>query len=106
ADAFGVGRLAAPPHDRRAAGARSLAEGRRDREGARGERAAGQHRNGALTMAQLVGLIISEDDAFKKHFGRVLRAGAIPVSIVEDRTGQGSAPDLIIVDTRGDAASA
>src|SRR6266851_9138971 len=57
-------------------------------------------------MAQLVGLIVSEDDAFKKHFGRLLRAGAIPVSILEDRTGRDGSPDLIIVDTRGDAASA
>src|SRR5439155_8549667 len=57
-------------------------------------------------MAQLVGLIVSEDDAFKKHFGRLLRAGAIPVSVLEDRTGRDGSPDLIIVDTRGDAASA
>src|SRR5712692_4262784 len=57
-------------------------------------------------MAQLVGLIVSEDDAVKKHFGRLLRAGAIPVSILEDRTGRDGSPDLIIVDTRGDAASA
>jgi pilus assembly protein CpaE len=58
-------------------------------------------------MAQLVGLIVTEDDAFKKHFGRLLRAGAIPVSVLEDRVGRdGTQPDLIIVDTRGDASSA
>jgi len=58
-------------------------------------------------MAQLVGLIVSEDDAFKKHFGRLLRAGAIPVSVLDDRVGRdGTPPDLIIVDTRGDASSA
>jgi len=58
-------------------------------------------------MAQLVGLIVSEDDAFIKHFGRLLRAGAIPVSVMEDRTGRdGTQPDLIIVDARGDASSA
>ena len=34
-------------------------------------------------MAQLVGLIVSEDDAFKKQFGRLLRSCAIPVSVVE-----------------------
>ena len=33
-------------------------------------------------MAQLVGLIVSEDDAFKKHFGRLLRASAIPISVI------------------------
>src|SRR5229473_2387663 len=57
-------------------------------------------------MAQLVGLIVSEDDGFKKHFGRLLRAGAIPVSVLDDRVGRdGTPPDLVIVDTRGDASS-
>ena len=57
-------------------------------------------------MAQLVGLIVSDDDAFKKHFGRLLRAGAIPVSVVDERAGRESTPpDLVIVDTRGDVTS-
>src|SRR5258705_6283490 len=58
-------------------------------------------------MAQLVGLIVSEDDAFRKHLGRLLRAGAIPVSVIEDRGGRESAasPDLIIADARGDASA-
>jgi pilus assembly protein CpaE len=57
-------------------------------------------------MAQLVGLIVSEDDAFKKHFGRLLRAGAIPVSVIEGHAGrEGVLPDLVIVDIRGDASS-
>jgi ActR/RegA family two-component response regulator len=58
-------------------------------------------------MAQLAGLIVSNDDAFKKHIGRMLRACAIPVAVIEDRAGrEGAPPDLIIVDTRGDATSA
>jgi pilus assembly protein CpaE len=58
-------------------------------------------------MAQLVGLIVTEDDAFKKQFGRLLRAGAIPVSVLDDHVGRdGTPPDLIIVDIRGDASSA
>jgi len=59
-------------------------------------------------MAQLVGLVASEDINFTKYCGRLLRAGAVPVSVIEDRISrEGSAPpDLIIVDTRGDAASA
>lgn len=58
-------------------------------------------------MAQLVGLIVSSDDAFKKHVGRLLRAGAIPVSILDDRAGrEGAAPDLVIIDVRGDASLA
>lgn len=57
-------------------------------------------------MAQLAGLIVSADDAFTKHVGRLLRAGAIPVSLIEDRGGQFTTPpDLVIVDTRGDASS-
>ncbi len=36
-------------------------------------------------MAQLVGLIVSDDDAFKKHVGRLLRAGSVPVSVVDER---------------------
>ena len=58
-------------------------------------------------MAQLVGLIVSDDDAFKKQIGRTLRAGAIPVSVIDDRAARdGAAADLIIVDVRGDATSA
>jgi pilus assembly protein CpaE len=57
-------------------------------------------------MAQLVGLIVSEDDAFKKQFGRLLRSCAIPVSVLEGAGREGTPPDLIIVDARGDAASA
>ena len=57
-------------------------------------------------MAQLVGLIVSEDDGFKKHFARLLRTGAIPVSVMDDRASRdGAPPDLVIVDTR-DASSA
>jgi pilus assembly protein CpaE len=56
-------------------------------------------------MAQLVGLIVSEDDAFTKHFARLLRAGAIPVSVLEDRARDTTPPDLVIVDTRGDSSS-
>jgi pilus assembly protein CpaE len=59
-------------------------------------------------MAQLVALIASHDDAFTKHIGRLLRAGAIPISIVEDRGGHESTTpaDLVIADARGDASSA
>src|SRR3989442_12686064 len=58
-------------------------------------------------MDQLVGLVASEDVNFTKYVGRLLRAGAIPVSVIEDRAArEGAPPDLIIVDTRGDAASA
>ena len=38
-------------------------------------------------MAQLVGLIVSEDELFRKQMGRLLRSGAVPVSVVEDPSG-------------------
>jgi pilus assembly protein CpaE len=58
-------------------------------------------------MAQLVGFIVSHDDAFKTQIGRLLRSGAIPVSIIDDRLASDNASlDLVIVDTRGDPSSA
>jgi pilus assembly protein CpaE len=58
-------------------------------------------------MAQLVGLIVSADDAFTTQVGRLLRSGAIPVSIIDDRQAFDNVSlDLVIVDTRGDTTSA
>jgi pilus assembly protein CpaE len=58
-------------------------------------------------MAQLVGLVVSADDTFTTQIGRLLRSGAIPVGIVDERAARDSvALDLIIVDARGDASSA
>src|SRR5262245_21103377 len=55
-------------------------------------------------MAQLVGLIVSEDEDFKKQTGRVLRSGSIPVGVIDVRAARdGTAPDVVIVDARGDA---
>ncbi len=52
-------------------------------------------------MAQLVGLIVSDDDAFKKQIGRLLRAGSIPVSVIDDKTQRETLPpDVVIVDIR------
>ncbi len=57
-------------------------------------------------MAQLVGLIVSEDDAFKKQVGQLLRSGAIPVSVITDRQARdATAPDFIIVDIRADQSA-
>jgi len=58
-------------------------------------------------MAQLVGLIVSQDEEFRKHVGRMLRSGPILVSVLDERVARDpSAADFIIVDIRGDAASA
>ena len=56
-------------------------------------------------MAQIVSLFVTEDEDFKKHIGRLLRSGAIPVSVL-DQLREGVAPDVVIVDARGDASSA
>jgi pilus assembly protein CpaE len=58
-------------------------------------------------MAQLVGLIVTENEAFKKHVGRMLRSGPIPASVTEERVARdGTAPDIVIVDVCGDPSSA
>jgi pilus assembly protein CpaE len=58
-------------------------------------------------MAQLVGLIVSSDDSFTKQVGRLLRSGALPVGVIDERLARdNSAIDLVIVDARGDASSA
>ena len=58
-------------------------------------------------MAQLVGLIVSHDDAFTKQIGRMLRSGAIPISLIDERvTKDVSSTDIVIVDVRGDASAA
>lgn len=59
-------------------------------------------------MAHLVGLIVSEDEEFRKHLGRMLRSGQVPVSVIDGRAPRegGTAPDVVIVDIRRDASSA
>jgi pilus assembly protein CpaE len=58
-------------------------------------------------MAQLIAQIVSHDDAFKKQIERMLRSGALSVRLLDERlTRDGTSPDVIIVDIRGDASSA
>jgi pilus assembly protein CpaE len=58
-------------------------------------------------MAQLLGLIVSDEDGFRKQIGRLLRSGAVPVSVVEPNgLKDGMSPDVVIVDIRQDASSA
>jgi pilus assembly protein CpaE len=56
-------------------------------------------------MAQLAASIISHDEEFKRAVSRLLRAGGVPVAIVEGRAGEGGAPDVFVVDIRADASS-
>jgi pilus assembly protein CpaE len=58
-------------------------------------------------MAQLVGLVVSQDQDFQKHIGRMLRSGAVPVSVADETSlRDGMTADVIIVDVRGDVSSA
>jgi pilus assembly protein CpaE len=56
-------------------------------------------------MAQLTAQVVSYDEEFKRQVARLLRAGGVPVGIVEGRSPEGSAPDLVVVDIRSDASS-
>lgn len=56
-------------------------------------------------MAQLTAQVISFDEPFKQQVARLLRAGGVPVGIIEARTAESIGPDLVVVDIRGDASS-
>jgi pilus assembly protein CpaE len=52
-------------------------------------------------MAQLNGLIVSDDGDFTTGISRRLRAGAVPVHVVDEHAArEGAAPDVVIVDIR------
>ncbi len=55
-------------------------------------------------MAQLAASIVSHDDEFKRQVSRLLRAGGVPVAVVEGRV-EGAAPDVFVVDIRVEASS-
>ena len=54
-------------------------------------------------MAQLAASIVSHDEEFKRQVARLLRAGGVPVVVVENRSD--AAPDVFVVDIRTDASS-
>jgi pilus assembly protein CpaE len=57
-------------------------------------------------MAQLAASIVSYDEEFKRTVSRLLRAGGVPVGIIEGRAGaEGAGPDVVVVDIRADASS-
>lgn len=55
-------------------------------------------------MAQLGALIVSHDEEFRRAVSHLLRAGGVPVGIIEERTGT-SHPDVAVVDIRHDTPS-
>src|ERR687887_6100 len=56
-------------------------------------------------MAQLSAQIVSYDEEFKRQVSKLLRACGVPIGIVEGRSLEGAAPDLVVVDIRSDASS-
>jgi pilus assembly protein CpaE len=58
-------------------------------------------------MAQLAASIVSYDEEFKRQISQLLRAGGVPIGIVENRVSDssGAGPDIIVVDIRADASS-
>ena len=57
-------------------------------------------------MAQLAASIVSHDEEFKRQISALLRAGGVPVGIVDGRAAvEGAGPDVVVVDIRSDASS-
>ena len=57
-------------------------------------------------MAQLAASIVSYDEEFKRQVSALLRAGGVPVGIVDARAAaEGAGPDVVVVDIRADASS-
>ena len=56
-------------------------------------------------MAQIAASIISHDEEFKRQVSKLLRAGGVPVGIIEGRAGDTGGPDVAVVDIRADASS-
>lgn len=57
-------------------------------------------------MAQLAASVVSHDEEFKRQVSQLLRAGGVPISIIEGRAdSSGAGPDIVVVDLRGDAPS-
>ncbi|HEX2445216.1 MAG TPA: AAA family ATPase [Vicinamibacterales bacterium] len=56
-------------------------------------------------MAQLAALIVTQDEDFRRRATQLLRAGGVPIGMVEGRTGETTVADLGVVDIRWDVAS-
>jgi pilus assembly protein CpaE len=57
-------------------------------------------------MAQLAAQVLSDDDDFTKRIGRLLRAGPIPISVIDGAPRESAPADILIVDIRGDTPAA
>jgi pilus assembly protein CpaE len=57
-------------------------------------------------MAQLTALIVTQDEEFRRDLSNMLRAGGVPIGILDDAHASiGRETDLALVDLRGDSAA-
>jgi pilus assembly protein CpaE len=57
-------------------------------------------------MANLLALVLSHDDDFRRQVGRLLRSSSVPVGVTDEDSKRGAtAPDLVLVDIRNDLAT-
>jgi pilus assembly protein CpaE len=56
-------------------------------------------------MAQLNGLIVTEDADFAEELARRLRSGATSVRVMDEMGSQGALPDIVVVDIRNVSSS-
>ena len=56
-------------------------------------------------MAQLNGLIVTEDADFAEEIARRLRSGATPVRVIDESMAHGASPDIVVVDIRSSSSS-
>jgi pilus assembly protein CpaE len=57
-------------------------------------------------VAQLNGLIVSDDEEFVTGTARRLRSGAVSVRLIDEHAAQSTAPDVVIVDIRSSQSAA
>jgi pilus assembly protein CpaE len=59
-------------------------------------------------MARLAGVIVTDDAAFRTQLDRILRTGAVPVTVGDERglRDGGAPPDVVVIDGRGDVGTA
>jgi len=57
-------------------------------------------------MAQLLALVVSDDEEFRRQAGRLFRSSSVPVGVTDENSQRtATPPDLVLVDIRHDAAS-
>lgn len=57
-------------------------------------------------MAQLLALIASDDEQFRKHAERMMRSCPVPIGVLDEASQRGAVtPDVVLVDIRHDATA-